>query len=100
MAIGGFTGDSGGGGQSLPGDGVGAPFGNCGTLCPLNVALGSPFQNRPSLSGTYCSSPSHISIVGARLPGFVSQGVLRTPRTFISEFCGMRQYNSPSVRSG
>src|SRR6201991_2303503 len=89
-----------GGCQFSPGEYGGPPLGYCGTLWPLNVAFGSPFQNRPSFSGTYCSSLSHISTVGARLPGLVSQGTLRTPRTFMSEFCGMRQYNSPLVRSG
>src|SRR5271154_2152951 len=100
MATGGRTGDSGGGCQCSPGEYGAPPFGYCGTRWPLNVALGSPFQNRPSLRGTYGSSLSHISTVGARLPGLVSQGSLRTPRTFMSESCGMRQYNSPFVRSG
>src|ERR1700704_3438127 len=99
MATAGFGGSA-GGGQCSPGEYGGPPFGYCGTLWPLNVALGSPFQNRPSFSGTYCSSLSHISTVGARLPGLVSQGTCRTPRTFMSESCGIRQYNSPLVRSG
>src|ERR1700709_2556303 len=100
MASTGFGG-AGGGGQCSPGEYGGTPpLGNCGTPWPLNVAFGSPFQNRPSFSGTYCSSLSHISTVGARLPGLVSPGPLRTPRTLMSESCGIRQYNSPSVRSG
>jgi hypothetical protein len=39
---------------------------------PDSVALGSPFQLYPSLSGTKFSSLSHKFTVGARLPGMVS----------------------------
>src|ERR1700722_18905120 len=31
--------------------GIGSPGSNCGTPCPVNVAFGSPFQLKPSLSG-------------------------------------------------
>src|SRR6201986_2652839 len=86
-----------GGCQFSPGEYGGPPLGYCGTLWPLNVAFGSPFQTRPSFSGTYCSSLSHISTVGARLPGLVAQCTVRTPRTFKSWVGSWRQLPDPFV---
>ena len=70
-----------GGGTAAGGGAGGGPGGSWGIPCPDSVAFGSPFQLVPSLSGTYCSSLSHILTVGARLPGTVAHGVLRAPRT-------------------
>ena len=36
--------------------------------------------------------------MGARLPGRVSHGKLRAPRTLSAESCGTRQYKSPAGR--
>ena len=38
--------------------------------------------------------------VGARLPGTVSQGRLRAPRTLNGASCGTRQYTLPAGLSG
>src|SRR5882757_9217576 len=89
------------GGDAL-GDPVGGaePGGSCGMPWPDRVALGSPFQLLPSFSGTYCSLLSQSATLGARLPGTVSHGVLRTARTLFCESCGIRQYRSPAGRFG
>src|SRR5258708_40281658 len=78
----------------------GDPGGSCGMSWPDRVALGSPFQLKPSLSGTYCSLLSHNFTVGARLPGTVSHGMFRAPRTLSGESGGTRQYRTPAGRSG
>ena len=81
----------------------GDPGGSCGISRPDprpgRVALGSPFQLKPSFSGTYCWSLSHSSTVGALFAGLLSHGMLRTPRTLSDESCGIRQYSSPDCRS-
>src|SRR3954453_12845511 len=67
---------------------------------PGRGGLGSPFQLKPSLSGTYVSSLSHILTEGARFPGTVTHGMLCAPSTLNGESCGTRQYRSPAGRSG
>src|ERR1700757_1722708 len=87
-------------GTGGPAAGGGEPGGSWGMPWPDSVALGSPFQLLPSLSGTYCSLLSQSFTVGARLPGTVSHGVLRAPRTLSHESCGTLQYRSPGARFG
>src|SRR5277367_28774 len=100
MGGGGGPGAACGGGAVGATDPGGVPGGSCGTAWPVAVAFGSPFQLKPSLSGTYCSLLSHIFTVGARLPGTVSHGMLRAPRTLNHESCGTLQYRSPAGRFG